>query len=92
MDVPQKPPKAIPCGIHILAKLIGPACNLNCDYCFYLEKSALFPQNENFRMPDEVLQAITFPWLKKLAEEQARPPKAQPEVNEMNFVIAVYHV
>ena len=48
---------ANPCGIHILAKPIGPACNLNCDYCFYLEKGALFPKNEDFRMSDQVLQA-----------------------------------
>lgn len=44
-------------GIHIMAKPIGPACNLNCDYCFYIEKQALFPQNENYRMSDEVLKA-----------------------------------
>jgi hypothetical protein len=25
-------------GIHVVAKPIGPACNLNCEYCFYLEK------------------------------------------------------
>jgi hypothetical protein len=25
-------------GLHVVAKPIGPICNLNCDYCFYLEK------------------------------------------------------
>ncbi|MFC2149244.1 anaerobic sulfatase maturase [Candidatus Auribacterota bacterium] len=44
-------------GIHIMAKPTGPVCNLNCDYCFYLEKKALFPQDENYRMSDEVLTA-----------------------------------
>ncbi|MBW2581057.1 MAG: anaerobic sulfatase maturase [Deltaproteobacteria bacterium] len=44
-------------GIHIVAKPIGPKCNLNCDYCFYLEKQALFPKGEDYMMPDEVLQA-----------------------------------
>ena len=44
-------------GIHIVAKPIGPRCNLNCEYCFYLEKQALFPKGENYVMPDEVLQA-----------------------------------
>ena len=44
-------------GIHIVAKPIGPRCNLNCEYCFYLEKQALFPQGEDFVMSDEVLEA-----------------------------------
>jgi uncharacterized protein len=44
-------------GIHVVAKPIGPACNLNCDYCFYLEKQALFPAGEAYRMTDEVLSA-----------------------------------
>jgi len=46
-----------PQGIHIMAKPIGPVCNLNCKYCFYLEKEALFPKGKNYRMSDEVLQA-----------------------------------
>jgi uncharacterized protein len=44
-------------GIHLLAKPTGPACNLNCEYCFYLEKQALFGAGENYRMSDEVLAA-----------------------------------
>lgn len=47
-----------PQGIHVVAKPIGPVCNLNCEYCFYLEKQALFPQNEKYRMPDDVLRAF----------------------------------
>ena len=46
-----------PQGIHIVAKPIGPRCNLNCEYCFYLEKQALFPKGENYVMSDVVLQA-----------------------------------
>ncbi len=44
-------------GIHVVAKPIGPACNLNCEYCFYLEKQALFGAGEKYRMSDEVLSA-----------------------------------
>jgi uncharacterized protein len=47
----------VPQGIHIMAKPIGPKCNLNCDYCFYLEKKAFFGEDENFRMSDVVLNA-----------------------------------
>ncbi|MBW1939461.1 MAG: anaerobic sulfatase maturase [Deltaproteobacteria bacterium] len=50
-------PENIPQGIHILAKPIGPRCNLDCEYCFYLEKQALFPKGEDYVMPDEVLRA-----------------------------------
>ena len=42
-------------GIHVVAKPMGPVCNLACEYCFYLEKKALFDPDENFRMSDEVL-------------------------------------
>ncbi|HJV00873.1 MAG TPA: anaerobic sulfatase maturase [Burkholderiaceae bacterium] len=40
-----------------MAKPIGPLCNLDCDYCFYLEKEQLYPPREKFRMADEVLRA-----------------------------------
>ena len=45
-------------GIHIVAKPIGPLCNLNCEYCFYLDKQALFARNEKYRMPDGVLRTF----------------------------------
>ena len=47
-----------PPGIHIVAKPIGPACNLNCEYCFYLEKQALYGAGGDYRMPDEVLSTF----------------------------------
>ncbi len=50
-------PENIPQGIHILAKPIGPRCNLDCEYCFYLEKQELFPKGEDYMMSDEVLRA-----------------------------------
>jgi uncharacterized protein len=49
---------AAPRGIHVVAKPIGPVCNLNCEYCFYLEKEALFAPGEQYRMPDAVLAAF----------------------------------
>jgi len=44
-------------GIHLMAKPIGALCNLDCGYCFYLEKENAFPPRERFRMSDDVLDA-----------------------------------
>jgi uncharacterized protein len=41
----------------VMAKPVGPVCNLDCAYCYYLEKRALFPRGERFRMSPEVLEA-----------------------------------
>jgi sulfatase maturation enzyme AslB (radical SAM superfamily) len=43
-------------AFHVMTKPIGPICNLDCKYCFYLEKEKLFPANERFVMPDYVLE------------------------------------
>jgi uncharacterized protein len=51
-------------GIHVVAKPIGPICNLNCEYCFYLEKQALFGVNEKYRMTDKVLSAFITNYIK----------------------------
>jgi len=54
MDNRKPPPRAF----HLLAKPIGPVCNLTCRYCYYLEKAALYPEVKNFRMSDEVLECF----------------------------------
>tara|TARA_B100002003_G_scaffold52451_1_gene47653 strand:+ start:8064 stop:9263 length:1200 start_codon:yes stop_codon:yes gene_type:complete len=41
---------------HIMAKPIGPECNLDCSYCYYTEKAALYPPRTQFRMTDAVLE------------------------------------
>ncbi len=45
-------------GIHVVAKPVGPLCNLDCGYCFYLEKRSLFGTNASYRMSDQVLSAL----------------------------------
>ena len=42
---------------HIMAKPIGPICNLDCTYCYYLEKENLYAgSGREFRMADDVLE------------------------------------
>ena len=52
-----------------MAKPIGPICNLDCTYCYYLEKEKLFPRGENFRMKPEVLES----YIRQYCESQSSP-------------------
>ena len=56
-------------GLHVLAKPIGPVCDIKCDYCFYLEKHALFGTGEDYRMADDVLAA----YIRQYVEAQPTP-------------------
>lgn len=47
-----------PTAFQVMAKPIGPICNLDCVYCYYLEKRRLYPQARSFRMTDRVLEAF----------------------------------
>jgi uncharacterized protein len=51
-EIPHAP--ALP-GLTVVAKPIGPLCNLACEYCFYLEKKDLYGERHAFRMSDAVL-------------------------------------
>jgi uncharacterized protein len=50
-----QPTQSPPC-FHLLAKPSGSTCNIDCAYCFFLSKEALYP-NEKHRMSDETLEA-----------------------------------
>ena len=41
---------------QIFAKPIGAICNLDCHYCYYLQKELLYPQTQPFRMPEDLLE------------------------------------
>jgi uncharacterized protein len=44
-----------PRPFHLMAKPTGAVCNLDCEYCFYLAKEALYPGSD-FRMADDLLE------------------------------------
>jgi uncharacterized protein len=47
--------KFLPPRIHVLSKPTGAICNLDCSYCFFLDKEELYPGSK-FRMNDEILE------------------------------------
>jgi uncharacterized protein len=57
-----------PEAFHVMAKPTGSACNLNCDYCFFLKKEKLYPGSA-FRMSDEVHEA----YIRQLLEAHQVP-------------------
>ncbi|MGD2049892.1 MAG: radical SAM protein, partial [Chloroflexota bacterium] len=56
-------PAEAPPAFHLLAKPSGAICNLDCAYCFFLDKELLYPGSK-FRMNDEVLEL----YIKQLIE------------------------
>ena len=67
-NTPLSAPRDAPAAFHVLAKPSGPICNLDCTYCFFLEKEALYP-GDRFRMTDEVLEA----YIRQLLEAHTDP-------------------
>jgi uncharacterized protein len=61
-------------GFHIMTKPIGPICNLDCSYCFYLEKEKLYPGDRHWVMPPEVLESYIRSYI-------AAQPADAPEVH-----------
>lgn len=56
-------------AFHLMAKPVGPACNLKCEYCFYLEKQALYKATKRYRMSKQVLEQ----YIKKYITGQDAP-------------------
>ena len=57
-----------PKAFHIMAKPTGSACNLRCDYCFFLKKEKLYPGSD-FRMSAQVHEA----YIRQLLEFHQAP-------------------
>ncbi len=61
--------KPEPIRFCMMAKPIGPTCNLRCVYCFYLEKEALLDRGDH-RMSDEVLEAYVCKYIESQPGQQ----------------------
>jgi uncharacterized protein len=55
MPTVRTDPKSAPPQFHLMAKPSGSTCNLDCTYCFFLSKEALYP-NDASRMPEDILE------------------------------------
>ena len=56
-------------AFNVMAKSNGPLCNLDCKYCYYLEKKNLYKQEKRFKMTPEVLEEF----IKQFIESQYIP-------------------
>ncbi len=55
--------------LYVFAKPVGARCNLACEYCYYLEKSQLYPQDARQVMSDEMLELFVRTYI----ESQTMP-------------------
>ena len=67
MEITSLPTDGPP-GFHLLAKPSGSTCNIDCTYCFFLSKEALYP-NDSQRMSEATLEA----YLSQLLESHRMP-------------------
>ena len=66
----QQPVISEPASCHVMAKPSGSVCNIDCKYCFYLEKEKLYPDaRKSWRMSDETLEQ----YVKQYIEAQDIP-------------------
>lgn len=55
--------------LYVMLKPAGSLCNLQCDYCYYLEKSNLYRQEKKHVMSDELLDRF----IREYTESQTMP-------------------
>jgi uncharacterized protein len=66
--IPPPVSAGAPPGFHLLAKPSGSTCNIDCTYCFFLSKEALYP-NDKQRMSDATLET----YIRQLLESHRTP-------------------
>jgi len=56
---------------NIICKPIGPVCNLQCDYCYYLKKEKIFSHQhrDDFKMSEEILDRFIQQYIASQPED-----------------------
>ncbi len=49
--------------LYVMLKPAGAACNLRCEYCYYLDKKELYPDQGRFMMTEALLEKFTRQYL-----------------------------
>lgn len=49
--------------VYVMLKPVGSVCNLACEYCYYLEKGKLYPEQKNHIMTDALLEKFIQEYL-----------------------------
>ncbi len=55
---------------QVFVKPAGPVCNLDCQYCYYLNKEKLYPKGESFRMPEDLLEEYIVQHIRACTEPE----------------------
>ncbi|MBT5367932.1 MAG: anaerobic sulfatase maturase, partial [Nitrospinaceae bacterium] len=71
LDIKLPDPSA---GFHVMLKPRGAICNLDCTYCYFLEKEKLYP-DAAFRMSDETLENFTRQYIEAHSGSAQRVPE-----------------
>ncbi len=56
--------------LYVFLKPVGAHCNLACDYCYYLEKSRLYPQTQRQMLSEELLEQFIRTYIQSQTMEQ----------------------
>ncbi len=57
-----------PQEFQVFVKPAGARCNLDCQYCYYLEKQALYPSKKAVLMPEDILESYIIRHLEAVTE------------------------
>jgi len=81
-------------GFHIMTKPIGPICNLDCKYCFYLEKENLYPNTRHWEMPPDILERYIQQYIaaQPLEEVHFAWQGGEPTLLGVDFFRTVVHL
>lgn len=70
----EKEREKIQRSFSVMVKTAGPLCNLDCDYCYYLEKEALYSdkplQLSAFRMKEETIEKLIKTYIESQPQQR----------------------
>ena len=56
--------------MYVMLKSVGSACNLKCEYCYYLEKENLYPSAKGQLMSDALLEKFTEQYINSQTQNE----------------------